>query len=328
MTNVPTWLGSLVGERTDALIEQIAPNSVLSKLLSRTSVNRKSFGAGIGAVNVPYEGDPTLPMAKDAQASGAFFAEGDPIRVGSFAIESATLTPKETGVIVPWTRKLERMSGTEIVGLVERVITRQTTARLDAVLLSATVMNAVNPQGLADPAISGFTTTAFAPAGATPTIAEIEDAIGALIDAMPTGAIDPVVIMHEKAVNKLSRYRSATGPKAFAEELMAGQFLMTPVLTHNTGPLDQVFILDAGRFVAAVGTPMFDISSEATLHMESVSHGTGTGVQPIVGATATDVAAPTRSLFQTASRGVRMILDASWTVGGNARSHQLTSFDV
>ena len=64
-------------------------------------------------------------------------------------------------------------------------------------------------------------------------------------------------------------------------------------------------ILDAADFVTATGdTPNFTVSDQATLHMETTPTAIST--------TTTAVAAPVRSLFQTDSIAVRMMLDVNW----------------
>lgn len=326
MTNVTGWAAELVGEEVQGFIESMAPIAALPKLLARSSVISARFGPGVGAVSIPVEGDVERPLpappGDPEHVAGEFFGEGDPIRVARFTIEEMNLAAKETGVIVPWTRKLEKYSAIELVGFIENAIRRHTARRLDSILLSAQPMTAIYPQGLADPAIPGFTSTAFAPATpGEPTIAEIEAALGGLIDGLGPNAIDPVLIVPDQIAGRLGRIRMPTGPKAFADDLASGQLMGVDTIGHDTGPTDTIFALDAGRFIAAYGMPDFDISSEATLHMEN------TAPLPIVDGGGA-VAAPTRSLFQTASRAVRMILDTSWAVGGYGRSQQLTGIGL
>ncbi len=71
-----------------------------------------------------------------------------------------------------------------------------------------------------------------------------------------------------------------------------------------------VALVDAADFFTATGDePRFDVSDQATLHMEDTApQAIGTVGTPNV------VAAPVRSLFQTDSLGLRMILDLNWTM--------------
>jgi hypothetical protein len=70
-----------------------------------------------------------------------------------------------------------------------------------------------------------------------------------------------------------------------------------------------VIAVDAAAFASSLGAIDFQTSSEATLHMEDTSPAQiGTVGTPNV------IAAPTRSLFQTASIGMRSLLDVDWTL--------------
>jgi methylthioribose-1-phosphate isomerase len=67
-----------------------------------------------------------------------------------------------------------------------------------------------------------------------------------------------------------------------------------------------------GSSIAAAGVeahnPAFDVSEQATIHMED------TTPLEIVSGTGPTTADPVRSLWQTNSMGVRMVLDVSWTM--------------
>ena len=83
-----------------------------------------------------------------------------------------------------------------------------------------------------------------------------------------------------------------------------------PVVTSVTCPADTLLLLDAADFIIVAGdTPNFIVSDQVVLHMEDTS--------PLAittpGAPAT-FASPVRSLFQTDSIAVRMILDLNWTM--------------
>jgi hypothetical protein len=69
-----------------------------------------------------------------------------------------------------------------------------------------------------------------------------------------------------------------------------------------------MFFVDAEDFISVTGdSPRFDVSDQATLHMEDT-----TPLQiGTVGAPAT-VAAPARNLFQTDCLGIRMLMDINW----------------
>jgi hypothetical protein len=60
-------------------------------------------------------------------------------------------------------------------------------------------------------------------------------------------------------------------------------------------------MIDAASFASAVGTIDFSVSQNPAIHMDSAPQAVMT-------------AAPVRSLWQTASIGVRMLLDMNWTM--------------
>jgi hypothetical protein len=95
----------------------------------------------------------------------------------------------------------------------------------------------------------------------------------------------------------------------FQEELNRGTWLGIPVVHSTTVPSSVVFLVDSAELAQADGgTPEIDVSEQATLHMEDT-----TPLPLVTGAQGSGVAAsPQRSLFQTASIGMRLMLDVSW----------------
>jgi hypothetical protein len=71
-----------------------------------------------------------------------------------------------------------------------------------------------------------------------------------------------------------------------------------------------VIALDAADFFSATGDdPRFDVSDQATLHMEDTTPlAIGTAGAP------NTVAAPVQSMFQTDTLALRMILPMSWAM--------------
>ena len=72
-------------------------------------------------------------------------------------------------------------------------------------------------------------------------------------------------------------------------------------------PPQLVIAVDAASFVSALSGPRLSISSETTIHAESVP-------APLV--TGGIVASPERSLMQTDASALRVIFDASWALAG------------
>jgi hypothetical protein len=80
-----------------------------------------------------------------------------------------------------------------------------------------------------------------------------------------------------------------------------------PVIAAPTLAADQIIAIDAAAFSSALGLPLFNISEDPTVHLESAAP------MPIgtPGSPAT-IAAPTQSLWQTAAIGMRCLIDADW----------------
>ncbi|WP_323130491.1 hypothetical protein [Sinorhizobium medicae] len=90
----------------------------------------------------------------------------------------------------------------------------------------------------------------------------------------------------------------------------AGRRLNLRFIVSPTVPVNTVIAVDAADFASATGDmPEYDVSDQATIHEED------TTPLPIVGGGGTPVtASPVRSLWQTASIGVRMLLDMNWSM--------------
>ena len=86
------------------------------------------------------------------------------------------------------------------------------------------------------------------------------------------------------------------------------------MIASTTVPASMLIMVDAADFASATGDmPEFDVSDVATIHEED------TTPLPIVGGVVqppliASVAAPVRSLWQTASVGVRMMMDMNWAM--------------
>ena len=83
-----------------------------------------------------------------------------------------------------------------------------------------------------------------------------------------------------------------------------------PIIDSGTVPLGTVIAIDAADFVAVGGdAPRFEISDQATLHFEDTAPlDIGTAGTPPV------VAAPVKSMWQTDSLALRLILPTNWTI--------------
>jgi hypothetical protein len=90
----------------------------------------------------------------------------------------------------------------------------------------------------------------------------------------------------------------------FKDEIGNGRLLSYAVIDSGTVPPGTIIAVDAADFVVVGGeAPRFEVSDQATLHMED------TDPDPIHNG---GPASPVRSLWQTDSLGLRLILPVNW----------------
>lgn len=297
MTTTSGWASQLVETVNADFMETLVPNSVYPGLSSRGL--RLNFGRA-GSISIPSRSaTPTI--------AGSFVAEGSPIPVRQGAFTSQTLTPKKMAVISTFTREIATHSTPAIEGLIRDAIQEDTSAALDTVLLDATAASTTRPAGLRN----GVTvTTATTGGGFAALVGDITGLVTALITATSGNLRAPVWIMNPADVLTIGLTQNAGGDFPFAAETQAGNLRGYPIVTSPTVTAGMVFLVDAADFVSVTGDePMFDVSDQATLHMEDTTPlAIGTAGSP------NTVAAPVRSMFQTDSIALRMILPMNWAM--------------
>jgi hypothetical protein len=118
---------------------------------------------------------------------------------------------------------------------------------------------------------------------------------------------DPVLLVNQTDMLRASLLQAAnTGIFPFRDEIKAGNINGIPFIDSATVPSKTMILVDAADFVVVGGeAPRMEMSDQATLHMED------TTPQDLVISPST-VAAPQKSLFQTDSLALRMILPLNW----------------
>lgn len=108
----------------------------------------------------------------------------------------------------------------------------------------------------------------------------------------------------------ISMTQNAGGDFPFAAGIERGTIQGYPVIFSATVTSGTIFLVDAADFFSATGDePRFDVSDQATLHMEDTTPlAIGTAGTPNV------VAAPVRSLWQTDTLALRAIYDMNWAM--------------
>lgn len=288
-TGVAGWASEIVQTGYAEFLQALVGYSVYPALRDR----------GIG-LSFDGQGTVSIPSRTAGGAGGGFVAEGSPIRVGRITTAATTMTAKKMGVIVPFTRELAKRSTPAIEALVRQAILEDTGAILDAALLDATAADTARPAGLLNgvsAAASGFGGGDFA--------AVVEDFKTLLAPFYAANAADNITVIMNPAQGLALSMMPGPGDGRFgwAEPLMN----RLTIIESTRATSGRLIALRNSDFATAIGdAPEFDISEQATVHMED------TTPLEIVSGTGPTTADPVRSFFQTATIGVRMLMDVSW----------------
>lgn len=285
------WADDLVQTAYSGFLEALTGYSIFPALM----------GKGM-SLRFDRWGTLTLPRRTAGGAGGGFVAEGAPIRVGKVTTDAATLTPKKMGVIVAFTKELAKRSTPAIEAVVRQAILEDTAATLDPLLLDATAASDARPAGL----LNGVSKVGDGYAGGDYQAVR-EDFKALLAPFFTANAADGIVVIMNPAQGlNLSLMEGPTGDPNWLSRIKERVTIIES--THATA--GRLIALRASDFVGAGGDPEFDISEQATIHMEDT-----TPLEIVESNGGGDVtAAPVRSLWQTASVGVRMLMDVSWTM--------------
>lgn len=254
-------------------------------------------------ISLSAEGASTvsIPRRTAGTAGGGWVAEGSPIRVGKLTTAAATLTPKKMGVIVAYSDELGERSIPAIEGLVRRAILEDTAATLDSALLDATAVSSARPAGL----LNGVSAAATGYGGGDHEAvkADFKALLAPFISA--NGADNITVVMNPAQGLAIAMMDGPTNnPNWFSE--IRGRVNIVESTYATAGRLIAIRNSDFATMMGDV--PRFDVSQQAVIHMED------TTPLEIVSGTGPTTADPVRSLWQTASTGIRMILPVSWTM--------------
>jgi hypothetical protein len=274
VTTVPAWAGELVTDVVADIAQNLLPASVFAQLRAR----------GLSYAFVPGRGLVRVPMHTPTP-SGAFVGESGAIPLAALILGSSTLKPKKAACIVTATREL--MSGTpaNVEQTLRVLLGDDLGLMVDAVLLSNAAATASAPAGLF--------------AGVTPLMPMTGGGINSLIGDVKNlltaiaPAVRPVLVMNTMRAATVSIYAPA---------------LAVPVIVAPAMATDSIAAIDAASFASAMGVPEFMTDEDAAVHEETVPLPLSATGTPNVSA------APTRSLWQTASIGIRTLLDVDWSL--------------
>ena len=290
------WAGNLVRETWGEFLGLLRDRSIYPSIPGA----RFNFD-GSQVVNFPIQGG-------RGQLAGGFVAEGGAIPVAEGSINSVPMSPKRMKVISVFSRELGLRSIPMIQGVIRDQILGDTAEAIDTALLSATARTTTAPAGLQDTTEVGAANVNAITAGAPPaTVSEVIADVKALLSRLYAARMGSggAWIMNPLQVIALeSKQDGATGEYPFRDELASGTFRGYPVIrsTNVTNGI-VAFVSNEAMAFGSELAPTFDVSTHASLHMES-------SPSADIGGAAT----PVRSLFQTDSIGIRMSLGLDWKV--------------
>jgi HK97 family phage prohead protease/HK97 family phage major capsid protein len=296
MTTVTGWAAELVQQTYTDLMPLLFPQAILTRLAGRGLA--LSFGRA-GRIIIPTRSrTPTI--------AGSFVGEGLAIPVRQGAFTTQTLVPKKLAVISVWTKEMDDHSIPAIEGLIREAIQQDTSVAIDTVLLDANPATVIRPAGLLNGVAA---TTATAGGGLAALIGDIKALISALTTSTYGNLRSPVWLMNPSDVLSATLASAVnTGIFPFRDEVRGGALNTIPIIDSATVPAKTMILIDAADFVVAGGeAPRLEISDQATLHMEDTAPAdlVGPGSPGVV-------ASPQRSLFQTDSLALRMLLPLNW----------------
>lgn len=294
-TATSAWAGVLTQTAIADFFELLLPQSVYPGLSN----------AGL-RLDMDNNNSMTLPT-RDATptVAGSFVGEGAPIPVRRAGFSSISIGPKKMAVITTFTREMAERSVPQIEQLLRDAIQEDTAISIDTVLLDANPATSVRPAG-----IRNGITTAAGTAGGTlaAALTDLKGMLSSLMTATNNNVRKPVFLLNPLQRLGLTFLQDASGGFVFRDEINNGRLVGAQVIESGTVPSGVAILVDAADFVTVTGdTPRFNVSDQATLHMEDTTPlAIGTAGSP------NTVAAPVRSLYQTDSLALRMILPMNW----------------
>lgn len=312
-TTVAGWAAELVESANTDFLDALRAISVYGEIVARGS--RFSFGRN-GQLKIPRR---NRPVRAPGDLRGSFVGEGQPIPVRRGSFGSVTLLPHKFGVISTFTREIAAHSTPAIEALIREGILEDSAVAIDEALLDAVAADAIRPAGL----LNGVTPQAGTAGGGVAAMqADLSKLLAPFITA---NAADRLALLINPAnVFKLQWASTAVGVYPFRDQVNAGNIAGIPLISStNVGTSDLIMLRTADFASASDDTPEFDISDVATIHEEDGGYPTDNAMRPgtstvlpiTSGAAGAAVAAtPVRSLWQTASIGIRMLQDIDWAM--------------
>lgn len=297
MSNVPGYAQELTQIAYGQFMDLLREEALLPKA---TPIMQQHQFNGATSIYVPMRTGGTT------DAAAVFRAEGSPIPVKALQFTSQSMTPKNMGVILTATEEMLSRSSIDLAGYFQSAMVTDTAEGLDLIFISNTAGTAIQPAGIRNALPPGDTRPASGTGTITDIVADVKAMITTMVNAKMGKAGTTRWIMSPANWLTVGMALTVTGAKQFPETTQ-GKLSFYDVLTTTQIPDNVILLVDFGHISAGFGSPNFLASNVATLHEEN------TNPLPISAPGAPNVvAAPVRSLYQTNSWALRMMLDADW----------------
>jgi hypothetical protein len=276
-TTTSGWAADVAAGVPWDVVSTLGPASAGSQLLAR-------------GINVRFDSynSVTIPSVTVSPAGVGFVGQGQPIPVRQLdTAPGLTITPAKFAVAFALTSEVVRGSNAEV--LVKQIASENVAAALDAALFGTAAGTLDQPSGLLRNA-----PTVAATANAAG-VDSLRKDLGLLAAAVAPIAGDQVAFV--AAPGTALKIRLALGGADWAYPIFSsGQVASTTVIAVALNAL-----------VAATGTDIrIDVGKEMTLHFENAP------TQQLVEGGAFQAGASVRSLWQTDSIGIKLVLPVSW----------------
>jgi len=291
------WAGVMVREEVAGFIDALSPVSVYASLAGL--MEKRLLFDHVGRIRFPSRNN-------SGELAGDFVGEAEPIPVREATLASTTLTPKKLAVITTLSREIAKQTQPSAEETIAAMMRADTTEVLDTRLLDSVAASDVRPAGLL------YGVTLVPAANGTDSVGNITADLHTLLDPLiGEKATRPILLINPARALGLRLTVNANGVFVFAADIDNDELAGVEVVTSYGVPADTVIALDLDSFLTASGgLPELLVSESATLHMEDASPAPIIGGTPGTPAPAT----PTRSLFQTATLGLRLILSLDWAM--------------
>jgi hypothetical protein len=272
------WADSIAATTTRDVIVSLGPTSAAAQLLAKALVLELGQGATVSVPNVT------------TSAAGAnFVGQAAPIPAKQLDLSGTTLTATKFGVIFALTREIIGASTPNAETLVRQVASENIGLALDAALFDANAATVDRPAGL----LRGLTTLG-ATSGTTADAMRLD--LGKLANAVMPISGEAIAFVTNPAT-------------ALKMRLAVGPAWTYPILSSGAIAANTVIAVGLNVLAVAIDPAIkIDTSTDAIFHLED----TTAGVRQIgVDANATS---PVRSMFQTDSIGIKLVLRVNWAL--------------